>query len=69
MVQKSRTHGCVRADRNLDKDLGETPSILQVFKPSEASPPLEMTLWDRALLLALYSTPRRKRVHSDVVIG
>lgn len=46
------------AQINLDKDLGETPTILQLFKPSEASPPLEMTSWDRALLLALYSTPQ-----------
>jgi hypothetical protein len=44
---------------NLDKDLGQTPSILQLFKPSETPPPLEMTPWDRALLLALYSTPQK----------
>jgi hypothetical protein len=47
------------AQINLDKDLGQTPTILQLFKLSEASPPLEMTAWDRALLLALYSTPQK----------
>jgi hypothetical protein len=47
------------AQINLDKELGQTPSILQLFKPAEASSPLEMTAWDRALLLALYSTSQR----------
>jgi hypothetical protein len=47
---------------NLDKDLGQAPSILKVFNASEASPPLEMTPWDRALLHALYTTPQRNVV-------
>jgi hypothetical protein len=46
------------AQINLDKDLGAAPSILKVFNASESSPPLEMTVWDRALLHALYSTPQ-----------
>lgn len=47
------------AQINLDKDLGQTPTILRLFRPSEDSPPLEMTAWDKALLLALYSTPQK----------
>lgn len=50
------------AQIDLDKDLGQAPSILKVFKASETSPPLEMTIWDRALLHALYSTPQRSVV-------
>jgi hypothetical protein len=47
------------AQINLDKDLGEAPSILKVFNATETSPPLEMTVWDRALLHALYSTTQK----------
>ena len=47
------------AQINLDKDLGQAPSILKVFSASETSVPIEMTDWDRALLRALYSTPQR----------
>jgi hypothetical protein len=47
------------AQINLDKDLGQAPSILKVFSAAERSPPIEMTDWDRALLRALYSTPQR----------
>ncbi len=50
------------AQINLDKDLGQVPSILKVFNASDASSPLEMTSWDKALLLALYSTPQRERM-------
>jgi hypothetical protein len=47
------------AQINLDKNLGEVPSILKVFAAGDASPPLEMTPWDRALLRALYGTPQK----------
>ena len=50
------------AQINLDKDLGQAPSILKVFNASDASPPLGLTSWDRALLHALYSTPQRNVV-------
>jgi hypothetical protein len=46
------------AQINLDKEIGQAPSILKVFNATESSPPLEMTAWDRALLHALYSTPQ-----------
>ena len=46
------------AQINLDKEIGQAPSILKVFNATESSPPLEMTVWDRALLHALYSTPQ-----------
>ncbi len=45
------------AQVNLDKAPAQGPSILAVF--SDGSPPPEMTLWDRALLHALYTTPQR----------
>jgi hypothetical protein len=46
------------AQVNLDKDPAQGPSILKVFS-SDDSPPPEMTVWDRALLHALYTTPQR----------
>lgn len=50
------------AEINLDKDLGEAPSILKVFAASNISPPPEMTDWDKAMLQALYTTPQRNRI-------
>jgi hypothetical protein len=46
------------AQVNLDKEPAQGPSILKVFS-SDGSPAPEMTLWDRALLHALYTTPQR----------
>jgi len=50
------------AEINLDKDLGEAPTILKVFAASETTPPPEMTVWDKAMLQSLYTTPQRSRV-------
>jgi hypothetical protein len=50
------------AEINLDKDLGDAPTILSLFRGSEASRPNEMTEWDRALLHALYSTPQKSKM-------
>jgi hypothetical protein len=50
------------AQINLDKDLGDAPTILNVFKDSGESRPKEMTVWDKALLHALYSTPQRNKM-------
>jgi hypothetical protein len=50
------------AQINLDKDIGQAPSILKVFSASPAPPPLEMTAWDKALLLSLYSTEQKNRM-------
>lgn len=50
------------AQINLDKDLSGAPSILNVFKDSGDSRPMEMTVWDKALLHALYSTPQRNKM-------
>jgi hypothetical protein len=47
------------AQIDLDKNLGEAPSILKVFNPDDAGAPLEMTPWDSALLTALYSTSQK----------
>jgi hypothetical protein len=49
------------AEINLDKDLGDAPTILNVFNTSE-SPPMEMTAWDKAMLQSLYTTPQRNRI-------
>jgi hypothetical protein len=46
----------------LDKDLAEVPTILQVFAASESPAPAEMTVWDKALLQSLYTTPQKSRV-------
>ena len=45
---------------DLDKDLGGTPTIVDVFKDSEGARSAAMTVWDEALLQALYSTPQSK---------
>jgi hypothetical protein len=50
------------AQINLDKDIGQAPSILKVFSASTVSPPLEMTAWDKALLLSLYTTEQKNRM-------
>lgn len=50
------------AQINLDKDIGQAPSILEVFSASAVSPPLEMTAWDKALLLSLYTTEQKNKM-------
>ena len=50
------------AQVNLDKDLADAPSILNVFKDSDEASPQEMTAWDKALLHALYNTPQRNKM-------
>jgi hypothetical protein len=50
------------AQINLDKDLGEAPTILSIFRDSGESRPKEMTDWDKAMLHALYSTPQRNKM-------
>lgn len=50
------------AQINLDRNLEQSPpTILRVFSTAGASPP-EMTVWDRALLHSLYSTPQKNRL-------
>jgi hypothetical protein len=50
------------AQIDLDKDLGDAPTILSLLKRSAESRPMEMSGWDRALLHALYSTPQRNKM-------
>jgi hypothetical protein len=51
---------------DLDKDLGDAPTILNMFKDSDESR-AEMTVWDKALLHALYSTtPNSKAQLSEI---
>jgi hypothetical protein len=50
------------AQIDLDKDLGDAPTILNLFRGSEESRPKEMTVWDKALLHALYSTSQRSKL-------
>jgi hypothetical protein len=44
------------AQINFEKQPGDVPTILRLFESSGESRPTEMTVWDRALLHALYST-------------
>lgn len=44
------------AQINFEKQPGDVPTILKLFEGSAESRPPEMTVWDRALLRALYST-------------
>ena len=50
---------------NQDADLGENSTILNLFAPSGAAAPLEMTRWDKALLRALYTSEHGSRVQSS----
>jgi len=50
------------AEINLDKYVGEAPTILKVFSATNIPPPPEMTVWDKALLQSLYTTPQRNRM-------
>jgi hypothetical protein len=50
------------AQINLDKPLGDAPTILTLFKDSPATPPVEMTVWDKALLHGLYITQQKNRM-------
>jgi hypothetical protein len=45
-----------------DKDFASAPTILNVFKDSDESRPTEMTVWDKALLHALYHAPQRNKM-------
>lgn len=47
------------AQIDLDRDLGEAPTILSVFKAAPEAKPQGLTAWDKAMLRALYSTPQR----------
>jgi hypothetical protein len=49
------------AQINLDKPLGDAPTILTLFKDSPAASFAEMTVWDKALLRGLYSTQQKDR--------
>jgi hypothetical protein len=44
------------AQINFEKQPGDVPTILRLFESSGESRPPEMTVWDRALLHALYGT-------------
>jgi hypothetical protein len=49
------------AQTDLEKDLGNAPTILNVFRDPGDARPMEMTVWDKALLHALYSTTQRSK--------
>jgi hypothetical protein len=47
---------------DLDKDTHEAPTILSLFRYADDARPMGMTLWDKVLLHALYSTPQKNRM-------
>jgi hypothetical protein len=55
------------AQINLDKPLGDAPTILKLFSTPEDARPAEMTAWDRALLHGLYSTNPTDRVQTSQI--
>jgi len=55
------------AQINLDKPLGDAPTILKLFSAPEGARPQEITLWDRALLHGLYSTNPTDRVQRSQI--
>jgi hypothetical protein len=46
------------AEINLDRDLGDAPTILHLFRASGQSFDGALSIWDQAFLKALYSTPQ-----------
>jgi hypothetical protein len=50
------------AQADLERDLTDAPTILNLFRVPAATRPQEMTAWDKALLHALYSTPQRNKM-------
>ncbi len=46
---------------NPDKGVGEAPSILKVFAEQESAPPQGLSIWDQALLHAVYTTSQKDR--------
>ncbi|HTC14644.1 MAG TPA: hypothetical protein VK695_02455 [Steroidobacteraceae bacterium] len=57
------------AEINLDKDVGNIPSILTLFRhPAEA--PQELTVWDRSLLHAVYTSRQQDTMQfSEICTG
>ena len=55
------------AQINLDKQLGDAPTILKLFTAPEDARPAAMSDWDRALLHALYSTKQTERMQTSQV--
>jgi hypothetical protein len=55
------------AQINLDKPLGDAPSILKLFSAPADERPAQMTAWDRALLHGLYSTNLTDRVQTSQI--
>jgi hypothetical protein len=55
------------AQINLDKPLGDAPSILRIFTTNDGTRPSAMTAWDRAVLHGLYSTDQRNRMQKSQI--
>jgi hypothetical protein len=53
------------AQINLDKPLGDAPTILKLFTAPDDTRPTAMTAWDKALLHALYSTGQTERMQTS----
>jgi hypothetical protein len=49
------------AQINLDRDPGGAPSILSLFQRAAVSPPVGLTVWDEALLHAVYNSRQTDR--------
>ncbi len=54
------------AEINTDADQGDAQTILRLFDAS-ATPPLEMSSWDKALLRALYRTSQDNRTQAGEI--
>ena len=50
------------AEINPDKDVGEVPSILKVFREPEGAAPQGLSIWDQALLQAVYTSTQKDRM-------
>jgi hypothetical protein len=53
--------------RDLDRDIGDLPTILRLFAATEEPKPVGLSTWDEAFLKALYHTPQKARVQLSEV--
>jgi len=55
------------AEFNLDADFGTAPTILRLFRVTDAANPSSLSDWDSAYLKALYHTRQSSRLQTDLI--
>ncbi|HXQ09841.1 MAG TPA: hypothetical protein VN805_02460 [Caulobacteraceae bacterium] len=55
------------AELNLDRDLGEAPTILRLFSAAAADRPAGMTDWDKGFLAGMYRSDQASRLQRSTI--